>query len=104
MHVRWQQVEECLQGPDCQPQSAHRWCRSARADQNSQLLAHCIPQHCSLRDFGLLPGTDRGLYRTSRCQVGELLMIGSFSLPLMGAIGEREGVGQIDLTLDGEIS
>jgi AraC-like DNA-binding protein len=78
--------------------------RLAQVDEDPQVLANRIAQHCSLRDFGPLPGTEkRFLHRTSSCQAGDLLLSGGYSSPLMGRIGGWDGVGQIDLILDGEI-
>jgi AraC-like DNA-binding protein len=78
--------------------------RLAQVDEDPQLLANRIAQHCSLRDFGPLPGTEKSfLHRTSSCQAGELLLSGGYASPLMGRIGDWDGVGQINLILDGAI-
>ena len=94
------------QQPTHQPTS-HRLAfhdRLAQLDEDPQVLASRIAQHCSLRDFGPLPGTEKRFrHRTSSCRIGGLVLSGGYSSPLMGEIGGWEGVAQIDLVLDGEI-
>jgi hypothetical protein len=78
--------------------------RLAQVDEDPQVLANRVAQHCFLRDFGPRPGTEkRFLHRTSSCQAGELLLSGGYSSPLTGKTGGWDGVGQIEFILDGEI-
>jgi hypothetical protein len=67
--------------------------RLAQVDEDPQALANRIAQHCSLQDIGPLSGTEkRFLHRTSSYQVGELLLSGGYSSPLMGRIGAWDPV------------
>lgn len=76
----------------------------AQVDRDPQSLAYRLAQHYSLKDFGPLPGTEKQfLHRTSTCQAGELLLSGGYSSPLLGTVGDREGVGSINLLLRGGV-
>jgi AraC-like DNA-binding protein len=76
----------------------------AHVDRDPQSLAYRLAQHYSLKDFGPLPGTEKQfLHRTSTCQAGDLLLSGGYSSPLLGTIGEREGVGSVNLIFSGEV-
>lgn len=76
----------------------------AEVSRDPQALACRLAQHYSLKDFGPLPGTEKAfLHRTSTCQAGELLLSGGYSSPLLGTIGERQGIGAVNVILSGQI-
>jgi AraC-like DNA-binding protein len=88
--------------PTCQRLVFHD--HLAHADRDPQSLAYRLAQHYSLKDFGPLPGTEKNfLHRTSTCQAGELLLSGGYASPLLGTIGDREGIGSINLIFTGEV-
>ncbi|MFM7550732.1 MAG: helix-turn-helix domain-containing protein [Cyanobacteriota bacterium] len=77
----------------------------AKVDRDPQVLAERLAQHYSLLDYGPRPGHERTfLHRTSTCQCGELVLSGGYTTPIQGQIGERQGVGSINLLLSGGVT
>jgi AraC-like DNA-binding protein len=77
----------------------------AQVDRDPQTLAQRLAQHYTLLDFGPRQGHENEfLHRSSTCGVGSLLLSGGFTTPVVGSIGEREGIGSVNFILDGSIS
>lgn len=77
----------------------------AKVDRDPQVLAERLAQHYSLLDFAPRQGHERSfLHRTSTASCGELLLSGGFTTAIRGEIGERQGVGSINLLLGGDVT
>lgn len=74
----------------------------AQEDRDPEVLAGRLAQHYSLLDFGPRPGYERSfLHRSSSAAAGDLTLTCGYTSPIQGAIGEREGVGSINLCCSG---
>lgn len=74
----------------------------AVVDRDPDVLASRLAQHYDLVDFGPRPGTERSfLHRSSSAAAGNLLLTCGYTSPIQGAIGERPGVGAINLCFAG---
>ena len=77
----------------------------ALVDRDPQVLANRLAQHYSVLDFGARPGFESGfLHRTTTAQSGQLLLSCGFTTPIMGTIGQREGVGSVNLLFSGAVT
>ena len=74
----------------------------AQVDRDPEVLAGRLAQHYSLLDFGPRPGYERSfLHRSSSAAAGDLMLTCGYTSPIQGTIGEREGVGSINLCCSG---
>ncbi|MFN9694863.1 MAG: helix-turn-helix domain-containing protein [Synechococcaceae cyanobacterium] len=74
----------------------------AQVDRDPEVLASRLAQHYSLLDFGPRPGYEHSfLHRSSTAAAGELLLSCGYTSPIQGAVGERDGVGSINLCCSG---
>jgi len=77
----------------------------ALVDRDPQVLANRLAQHYSVLDFGARPGFETGfLHRTATAQAGQLLLSCGLTTPIMGTIGQREGVGSINVLFSGTVT
>jgi len=76
----------------------------AVVDRDPQALAERLSQHYRVLDFAPRQGHEKNfLHRTSTCSAGELLLSCGYTTPIQGTIGEREGVGSINLIISGAV-
>lgn len=76
--------------------------RIATVDRDPQVLASRLAQHYSLLDFGPRLGWERRfLHRSSSAVVGDLVLTCGYTSPIQGTIGERPGVGSINICFGG---
>ena len=76
--------------------------RLAVIDRDPEVLAHRLAQHYNLVDFGPRPGAERDfLHRSSSAAAGDLLLTCGYTSPIQGTIGERPGVGSINICFAG---
>lgn len=76
--------------------------RLAVVDRDPQVLAARLAQHYNLLDFGPRGGAEADfLHRSSTAAAGELLLTCGYTSPIQGMIGERPGVGSINLCFAG---
>jgi AraC-like DNA-binding protein len=72
--------------------------QQAVVDRDPEVLAARLAQHYSLLDFGPRPGTERSfLHRSVTAAAGDLMLTCGYTSPIQGTIGEREGVGSLNL-------
>lgn len=77
----------------------------AVVDHDPDVLAARLAQHYSLLDFGPRPGFERSfLHRSVTAAAGSLVLSCGYTSPIQGAIGEREGVGSINLCCLGSVT
>ena len=76
----------------------------AQVDRDPQALAQRLAQHYAVLDFGPRQGFEREfLHRTSTCSAGDLLLSCGYTTPIQGTIGERKGVGSVNLIFSGGV-
>ena len=72
--------------------------QQAMVDRDPEVLAARLAQHYSLLDFGPRSGFERSfLHRSVTATAGDLMLSCGYTSPIQGAVGEREGVGSINL-------
>lgn len=72
--------------------------QAAVVDRDPEVLAARLAQHYSLLDFGPRPGFERSfLHRSVTASAGDLILTCGYTSPIQGTIGERTGVGSINL-------
>ena len=77
----------------------------AQVDRDPEVLAGRLAQHYSLLDFGPRPGFERSfLHRSTSAAAGDLMLTCGYTSPIQGTIGERQGVGSINLCCLGAAS
>ena len=76
--------------------------RLAVVDRDPQVLAARLAQHYTLLDFGPRDAAEGDfLHRSSTAAAGDLLLTCGYTSPIQGRIGERPGVGSINLCFAG---
>lgn len=76
----------------------------AVVDRDPQALANRLAQHYALLDFGPRQGYENQfLHRSSSSPCGDLVLSCGYTTPIRGTIGEREGVGSINLIFSGAV-
>jgi AraC-like DNA-binding protein len=76
--------------------------RIAAVDRDPEVLASRLAQLYSLLDFGPRSGWERRfLHRSSSAVVGDLVLTCGYTSPIQGTIGERPGVGSINICFGG---
>lgn len=79
--------------------------QQAVVDRDPEVLAARLAQHYSLLDFGPRPGTERSfLHRSVTAAAGDLMLTCGYTSPIRGTIGERQGVGSINVCCLGAAS
>jgi len=74
----------------------------AVVDRDPQVLAARLAQHYTLLDFGPRDAAEGDfLHRSSTAAAGDLLLTCGYTSPIQGRIGERPGVGSINLCFAG---
>ena len=77
----------------------------ASIDRDPQALASRLALHYALLDFGPRRGWERSfLHRSSSAAAGELILTCGYTSPIQGLIGERQGVGSINICFAGRTS
>lgn len=77
----------------------------AVVDRDAQSLAARLAQHYRLLDFSPRHGWERRfLHRSSSARVGSLHLTCGYTSPIQGRIGERAGVGSVNLCRAGSAS
>ena len=76
--------------------------QQAVVDRDPQVLANRLAQHYALLDFGPRPGWEQTfLHRSASSVAGDLILTCGYTSPIQGMIGERQGVGSINLCFGG---
>jgi len=89
-------------GPDTQSLAFRS--HICHVDRDPQTLAERLAQHYSVLDFGPRPGFEADfLHCSSSCMAGDLLLTGGYTSPISGTIGERSGIGSINLIFSGSV-